>query len=64
MTMKNQPFEDASPTKNDDFPAIAMIAFGGVILVVFRGFALQENFPRFKLPHVRYVMTYECEALP
>ena len=30
MTMENQPFEDVSPIKNGDFPAIAMlVSWGG-----------------------------------
>ena len=29
MTMEKQPFEDGSPIKNGDFPAIVMLVFGG-----------------------------------
>ena len=31
MTIETQPFEDVSPIKNGDFPAIAMLVFRGVM---------------------------------
>ena len=50
MTMENQPFEDVSPTKNDDFPARHDSFWGCVLMISLHGQIFCPTFSRQKVP--------------